>query len=292
MKFLSSKIITTALLAIGVVAAAPAQAFTINFDEGFGGTPGDGTRITDQYYNDFGITFDTNRRHGLLLYDTECVGKNGSSTNGFTNACTGGDEDLATGRGEYKNGRYDYDTEAQGNVLIIQEDGSNTPDDHRNGGLVNLNFATSDTSGNQFYEDGITLDNFLFVDLDEAVISNKKLKFNFEYVDSSRNPFEINKNNYSNFITENLLSTDWDGNALEGDNSLRQYTFNNNGGQFDGIQKVTVNYNGISGAIASFDYSATPGSQASNPVEVPEPVSIGALGLLAAGMLRMKKGSK
>ena len=282
-------------MSLGVLAAAPAQAFTVNFDEGFAGTPGDGTKITDQYYNDLGITFGTNRSNGLFLYDSECVGPNGTagpnatSSNVFTNACTWGDQDLATGRGQYHNGNYNYDTEAQGNVLIIQEDSSNTPDDHADGGLINIDFATSDTGGNQFYENGITLENLLFVDLDEAVLSNKKLKFSFEYVDGSRNPFEINNDNYSYYITETWLSKDWDGNELRGNNSLAQHFFNNEGGEFDGIKKVTVNYNGISGAIGGFEYSATPGDDIA---DVPEPASAAALGLLAVGMFGFKKKSQ
>ncbi|NJL85696.1 MAG: hypothetical protein HC886_06495 [Leptolyngbyaceae cyanobacterium SM1_1_3] len=255
------------------------------------GYPGDGTRITDQWKQTHGVTFDTNRPYGLLLYDTACKGKNGKngySANDFTDTCTGGDPDLATGKGAYKNGRswYGYDTPEQGNVLIIQENKGNTPDDFGSGGKVFIDFDL------EKFASGITFDKFGFVDLDEAVIRNQKLNFTFSYADG-RDDFTINNDNYEAYITDSVLSKQWDfendttGGPLEGDNSLREYTFNNSKGEFDRIQRIMVNYQGASGAIASFDYSETGASE--DTTDIPEPGAVVALGLFALGTVRTLK---
>ncbi|MEM9150944.1 MAG: PEP-CTERM sorting domain-containing protein [Cyanobacteria bacterium P01_F01_bin.3] len=279
-----------AIVGAGVLlSAGSAGALTINFDEGLAGTAGDGTIISDQYERDYGVTFssENNRStdYGLVLYDTECIsrrrgGKSSISQNGFTNVCTGGDEDLATGRGKY--GNYDYDTPLQGNVLIIQENNDyDDPDDDARGGQVTLDFNTDVNSQNLSFVDGITLEKFGFVDLDEAMIRNKKLSFTIEYVDTSRNPFIIDNSNYDDYIFEEILSEDWDGNELDGDNSLREYTFNNDDGDFDAIKNITVEYHQVSGAIAYVEYDATA------PVEVPEPGMLMGLGAFALGGFKL-----
>jgi hypothetical protein len=50
-----------------------------------------------------------------------------------------GDNDLATGKGSY--GKISYDTEAQGNALIFEENpGNGTPDDTARGGEIRFDF--------------------------------------------------------------------------------------------------------------------------------------------------------
>ncbi|MEM6502561.1 MAG: PEP-CTERM sorting domain-containing protein [Cyanobacteria bacterium P01_C01_bin.89] len=293
-KATKSSLVTSVATVVGagVLSAGSAGALTINFDEGLAGTPGDKTRITNQYEKDYGVTFSSknnrNVDYGLVLYDTECIsrrkgGKDSISLNGFqNNVCSGKDEDLATGRGKY--GNYDYDTPLQGNVLILQENKDyGDPDDDAKGGQVTLNFNTDVNSQNLSFINGITLEKFGFVDLDEAMLRNKKLSFVFEYVDPDRSSFVIDKNNYDNFIEEVILSTDWDGDELDGDNSLREYTFNNDNGDFDAIKNITVEYHQVSGAIAYVEYDGTP------PVEVPEPGMLMGLGAFALGAFKLRR---
>ncbi|MDJ1185908.1 hypothetical protein [Roseofilum casamattae] len=245
----------TAMAGTATILTKPSYGIQIHFDEPVAGLAGGG-KITDQYYQDYGITFSTPENHakknfGLVLYDTNCKKGNANAANNqFSASCTGGDEDLATGRGKY--GRHEYDTEAQGNVLIIQENGDySDPDDTKTNAKTNLangdrvsvssvfiDFATADTNSNRFYENGITLKTFEFLDLDEEVLSGKKLEFNFEYLDGST--FTIDNNNYSDYIVQQILSEDWDGNKLRGDNSLRKYSFQNDDGTFDSIKQVHV----------------------------------------------------
>lgn len=288
---------TTTAIGVGALSAGSAIAFTINFDEGLAGTAGDGTLITDQYKQDYGVTFDSvNNRttdYGLVLYDSNCVGKSGwrgVSEDGFTNVCSGGDRDLATGRGKYyhNNTWYDYDTEAQGNLLILQENADYfDPDDDAKGGEVLLEFNTVD-DGNTFFAEGVTFDKFGFADLDEEIIRNKKLSFTFEYVDSSRNPFVIDDTNYADYIEDVILSVDWNGNLLEGDNSLREYTFKNDDGTFDGVKEVKVEYNNVSGAIAYFEYlESQPEEEV--PIDIPEPGVAIALAAVALGGVKLRR---
>ncbi|MEA5469899.1 hypothetical protein [Spirulina sp. 06S082] len=288
----------TTAIGLGTLSAGAANAFTINFDEGLAGTAGDETLITDQYKKDYGVTFDSkNNRstdYGLVLYDTNCKGKGGSngvSLNGFTDVCTGGDPDLATGKGKYKNGGswYDYDTEAQGNVLILQENSDYfDPDDDAKGGEVSLKFNTQVDNNNLFFANGVTFEKFGFVDLDEAIIRNKKLSFTFEYTDATRNSFIIDDSNYLDYIEETLLSVDWDGNSLEGDNSLREYRFKNDNGTFDGVKDVKVEYNNVSGAVAYFEYvESQPVEEV--PVDIPEPGMTMALAAFVLGGSKFRR---
>lgn len=298
-----------AIIGAGVLSAGSASALTINFDEGLAGTPGDGTRITNQYKADYGVTFKregTNKQNGLVLYDTECIsrtinGQTSTSSNGFTDTCTGGDEDLATGRGRYgissyhksvlesigspqaNHARYKYDTPEQGNVLILQEGSGNTPDDDANGGRVSLKFNTKANSSDLSFVNGITLQKFGFLDLDEEVIRDAKLSFLVDYLDDDREDLRIDETNYEQYIVQTLLSTDWAGNDLEGDNSLREYTFNNENGAFDAIKRIKVEYHQISGAIAYVEYDETPSA------EVPEPGMVMGLGAFALGAFKLRR---
>ena len=93
-----------------------------------------------------------------LTYNSNCISKNNPnkavSLDGFTNKCTGGDKDLATGKGKYKkNGKwYTYESEAQGQVLIVQEN-NNSPDDLAGGAKITFDFT--DELGVNFHDIGL-----------------------------------------------------------------------------------------------------------------------------------------
>ncbi|MGK7927902.1 MAG: hypothetical protein AB4290_22140, partial [Spirulina sp.] len=152
-------------------------------------------------------------------------------------------------------------------------------------------FNTELGNNNLFFEGGVTFEKFGFVDLDEAMLRNKKLSFTFEYVDPTRNPFIIDDSNYVEYIEETLLSVDWQGNALEGDNSLREYSFKNADGTFDGVKDVTVEYNNVSGAIAYFKYMESQPVQ-EVPIDIPEPGTAIALVALVLGGTQIRRQSR
>ncbi|MEL7243867.1 MAG: hypothetical protein AAGM40_16260, partial [Cyanobacteria bacterium J06573_2] len=114
---LVSKLGVGALLATAfTVAANPAQAgtlTTVNFDEVNVGLEAEdnplyGGQKINNLWSDYGLNMSSSVNE-LWLYDSDCEGK----------SCTGGDPDLATGKG--RNGNIKYDSPEQGNVLIIQE---------------------------------------------------------------------------------------------------------------------------------------------------------------------------
>ncbi|NJO61303.1 MAG: hypothetical protein HC836_24535 [Richelia sp. RM2_1_2] len=134
---LFSKLSTGALLTTVItIAANPAQAanaandqyvefeklvtedkkVNITFDEnvGVGSNPLYGGTQLDNLWSNYGLKLDSSLKKGgkseLWLYDSNCQG----------NTCTGGDPDLATGKGQ--NGNLKYKSPEQGKVLIIQED--------------------------------------------------------------------------------------------------------------------------------------------------------------------------
>lgn len=88
----------------------------------------------------------------LGLFNSNCAPRNGTSNSGFTADCeqriqnrsgdykTYGDNDLATGVGNY--GNVSYSTEAQGNLLIFEENkGNGVADDTASGGTFFFNIA-------------------------------------------------------------------------------------------------------------------------------------------------------
>ncbi|MEM6436699.1 MAG: hypothetical protein AAF773_23030 [Cyanobacteria bacterium P01_D01_bin.115] len=119
------------------------ESFTINFDDFAAGT-----YIVGDEWADYGvnISVDSNRNLKgdkqaslpLRLFDSNCRSQ-GSSDKSLPK-CSGGDHDLATGDA--------FGTEAQGNVLIIQEDNSKrkdrsnlgNPDDDARGGTITFHF--------------------------------------------------------------------------------------------------------------------------------------------------------
>lgn len=80
----------------------------------------------------------------LGLFNSNCTPSGGTSANGFKASCaksnSWGDNDLATGQGSYKN--ISYDTQAQGNLLIFEENaGDGVADDTGKGGTFLFDIA-------------------------------------------------------------------------------------------------------------------------------------------------------
>ncbi len=246
----------------------------VDFDEnvGVGKNPlkRGGTKL-DTLWANYGLEMDSSRKE-LWLYDSNCKAKNGISENGFTNQCTGGDEDLATGKGKYKDkdGNWiKYDSPEQGKVLIIQEN-NGAPDDQAGGGVISFNFTD---------EKGVDFNNIGLLDFDDPGVPT----FNFTFLDNTTQQFKFGEDADENDPMVTLLSKDWDGNALKGNNSLRKYKFDFS----QNIKQLDITLPG-SGAVTYLDYERT------IKRKVPEPTSI--LGLLfgsvAVASIKRKRSSK
>ena len=214
------------------------QDVVIDFDENVGvsleaeDNPLNGGQKLDNLWADYGLEMDSDINE-LWLFDSNCKPKNGSSQNGFTNTCTGNDPDLATGQGT--NNNVAYNTEEQGNVLIIQEN-NGQPDDYAN--LQNpgtISFIFTDEEGVDFNNIGL-LD---FDDPGEAI-------FNFTFINGDTQEFIFESDDDENVT---LLSEDGEGNPLTGDNSLRIYDFDFS----QNITKLDLTLAG-SGAVSHLDY--------------------------------------
>lgn len=106
----------------------------------------DGTKFSTKegnigdIWSDYGISIEIgagSKSSTLGLFNSNCVARNGVSESGFTSTCAKnsklGDNDLATGKGSY--GTVSYDTIAQGNLLIFEENKGNAfADDTSKGG--------------------------------------------------------------------------------------------------------------------------------------------------------------
>lgn len=116
----------------------------------------DGTKYSTKIGNigdiwgEYGITINALANDGIAankaplgLFNSACKPKGGTSDSGFTANCEigrHGDNDLATGKGSYKNSTINYDTLDQGNLLIFEEnEGNGTPDDTAKGGTFLFN---------------------------------------------------------------------------------------------------------------------------------------------------------
>jgi len=246
MKGISMATATAALMALGALAAAPAPAdgYVLNFDTDAGGNPlAPGTTITDlnQPWESLGVKI-TNKAYRddgslanqpLMLFNSNCG-------NHFGVACTGEDDDLATGP--------DFNTPAQGNVLIISEDGNtDNPDD--------------------WAEDG---GEFIF-DFLQPVILNEVSIVDVDGVD------DLGGEDYgylTAFGANGAVLQTLDLRAGR-DNGFEVYDFSN---QVD-VKKLLIRLPG-SGAISGVEF--TPQLQGNNDsVDIPEPAST--LGLLALG---------
>lgn len=121
-----------ALLAVGGTVSGgigSAQALTLDFetdDTGAALSPGAFNGATA--YDQFGITIAGS--NPLSLFNANCGPD-------FGVACTGGDDDLATGP--------EFGTTPQGNVLIIDTPGSTEPNDFNGGGTITFEFAVPTT---------------------------------------------------------------------------------------------------------------------------------------------------
>ena len=130
------------------------QDVLIDFDEnvGVGKNPLKGGPKLDNLWSSYGLKMDSDVKE-LWLYESNCKPGNGTSENGFTNKCTGGDPDLATGKGEYDD--ITYDSPEQGKVLIIQEN-KGKPDDYANrSNPGTISFKFTDKLGVDFNNIGL-----------------------------------------------------------------------------------------------------------------------------------------
>ncbi|MGB3638995.1 MAG: PEP-CTERM sorting domain-containing protein [Rivularia sp. (in: cyanobacteria)] len=251
----------------------------VDFDEnvGVGKNPlkRGGTKL-DTLWADYGLEMDSSVKE-LWLYDSNCRAKangkpKGVSKNGFTNICTGDDPDLATGKGKYraKNGDLiKYDSPEQGKVLIIQEN-KNAPDDLAGGGKITFNFTD---------EKGVDFNNIGLLDFDDPGVPT----FNFTFLDNTTQQFKFGEDADENDPMVTLLSKDWQGKALKGDNSLREYKFDFS----QNIKQLDITLPG-SGAVTYLDYERT------IKKKVPEPTSILSLifGTVAVASIKRKRSSK
>jgi len=145
-----------ALLAFGWSETTRAAQFTLDFETAPDGsaldpyaidTHGDGDRVdVGSIWSSVGIditALDTDAPLGL--FNSNCKPNGGVSDNGFTAPCntsnSAGDPDLATGGGSYvlDGDTITYNTEPQGNLLILEENpGDGIPDDMVRGGTISF----------------------------------------------------------------------------------------------------------------------------------------------------------
>ncbi|MEM7622554.1 MAG: PEP-CTERM sorting domain-containing protein [Planctomycetota bacterium] len=200
---------------------ASAQLSTISFDvDGAGNALTAGTGFTGNEYAALGVTISSMNpnMNPLNLFDTDA------------RPSTGGDPDLQTGA--------EFDTDPQGNVLIIQDIGDNpisTPDDDEDGG--GFLFEFSNPLGVAALSIGI-------LDLDE----NVDPIFTFTFL----NGLEIDGSTL--LVDVDLVNEDF-----PGDNSLRVYSFS----AAVPLQSLEIELDDVSGAITFVEFTnlvPTPGS--------------------------------
>lgn len=244
---------------------------TIDFDEqvGVGSNPLTGGPKLDKLWAGYGLEMDSSKKE-LWLYDSNCKPTAGGvSKNGFTNVCTGGDEDLATGKGKYKkNGKWiKYKTPEQGKVLIIQEN-NGSPDDLAGGGIISFDFTD---------KKGVLFDHIGLLDFDDPGVP----EFSFTFLDGTTETLQFDTEADNNDPNVTLLSKKWNNKSLTGDNSLRDYKFDFS----KRVQKLDISLPG-SGAISYLKY------QREEKRKIPESTS--AFGLLfgtigTASVLKRKR---
>ncbi|MEB3342090.1 PEP-CTERM sorting domain-containing protein [Okeania sp.] len=248
----------------------------------------------------------SNSDKGLTLFNSSCEpnANNYSGYNGFTNDCTGGDTDLATGG--------NLNTRARGNVLIAQDSGRQ--------GITDGKFSDPGDQGNGskiefIFDEGVALGNIEFLDFDKTDANKIKLKAKGENntiladYTFSRSTGEVTDNltgqvfsNAVNKINEDVAFTgeELTGNAYvtyflanqdvvphKYENSVWDFYFNK---ELEGVRKLEVDFNGISGAISELSYAKLYEDFTHKPTErVPEPGSIAALAFIGGGMFLSRR---
>lgn len=270
---------------------------TINFDEnvGVGDNPLNGGTKLDNLWSNYGLKLDSRLKNDtgvgtseLWLYDSNCEGSN----------CTGGDPDLATGKGQ--NGNLKYKSANQRKVLIIQEHKGEADDyaNRRNPGTISFDFTDDvgvlfnsiklldfDDPGqpifSAFFADGTSTGDFTY---DGDSFTEKEGSNQNKVTD---NRFVRNSKADSKYIRKmKILSTNWEGTEyVEGDNSLRKYDFDFGGKT---VTKFNVTLPG-SGAVTELKYIRKVRRK------VPEPTSIlglvGVSAVVASSLKRKRKSS-
>lgn len=244
-----------------------------------------------QLFTGDGVSISTTNSHNnaLVLFNSNCDPKYGNYSsiynnyNGqFSNNCTGGDRDLATG--SY------FGSDPQGNVLILHEDNKDVPrtnpDDTYKGG--NFVFDFND-------ENGVLFEEISLLDFDDA----GKPSFTFELVDGTLLTYDFPAT-ADGVVFDNLYTganqpiVTLETPNFSGNNSLRTYKFNKDtiGYDLEQVKKLEVSIPS-SGAVTYFKYKRDYELE-EPPIEIPEPTSalslltLGSLGLV--GMSKKKKG--
>ncbi len=251
---------------------------TLDFDNLVNGNPLDpGTVITNQWQDSMGVSIQETSGKDLTLFNSNCdPGYSGYS--GFTNSCSGGDPDLATGGS--------LGTQEESNVLIIQENNNNTnrakdqdgnyitPDDDGNGGVIEFSF-----------DDTVKLDKLGFLDFDWGELNaNDYLKLIAYKADGTTVEqvfFDANTPSTSPFILANPIYADHNENN-DLDNSVWEVDL----AGIENVERFEVQYKGISGAISELTYQKF---MAKPKVRVPEPSSIAALAFIGGGMFLSRR---
>ncbi|NEO21901.1 MULTISPECIES: PEP-CTERM sorting domain-containing protein [unclassified Moorena] len=237
MKKLSTLTLTAALVTLVTVGANPALADTylLDFEKDDAGNllqAGTKTNIGEQWAK-FGVHITSNKgsNHPLRLFNSNCGPD-------FGITCSGGDADLATGPS--------FGTKPQGNVLIINENTNEEPDDWAGGGIISFAF-----------DKPVSLDYVTLIDIDE------------------------NLNNTNGYLEAFLKdgTTEKQSLTLGTDNSLSTYDFSYLPEY--SVTKLDIKLPG-SGAVSGIKFRDFPDPPKPSK-KVPEPTST--LGLLMLGAM-------
>lgn len=237
MKKLSKLTLTAALVTLATVGANPALAdeYLLDFEKDDTGKilkAGTKTNIGEQWAK-FGVHITSNRgsNHPLRLFNSNCGPD-------FGIICSGGDADLATGPS--------FGTKPQGNVLIINENTNEEPDDWAGGGIISFAF-----------DQPVSVDYVTLLDIDE------------------------NPNNTNGYLEAFLKDGTTEKQSLEigTDNSLSTYDFSHLSEY--SVTKLDIKLPG-SGAVSGIKFRDFPDPPKPSK-KVPEPTST--LGLLMLGAM-------
>ncbi|MGF1446506.1 MAG: hypothetical protein ACFBRM_09935 [Pikeienuella sp.] len=175
-------------------------------------------------------------------------------------ACGGNDGDLATGP--------TFGTDPQGLVLVINESTTDVNDDP-DGGVITFSFANP-----------VDISSVTLLDLDDNADDVGKIDFGFEFADTNLARRDVLVSDLLNSNTKVL------GGALGSENSLVEFTFVDESGTvdgaFQGVSEFSIEYNGVSGAVAGLTYE-----RFDVPVPAALPLMLTGLGLL--GYLRARR---